>query len=123
MKLTLPNSLHSYQPRACDCDFCMAQKAAYLSDLNGVLEVFHQHKLEGIYQGSEQAVFWQCKACHNLILVSCEFASGVKGAVNAGVFSQKYTIGSAVYVSPKMLSPQEKRERWQSVWLTVNFQP
>ena len=95
MKLTLPNSLHSYQPRACDCDFCMAQKAAYLSDLNGVLEVFHQHKLEGIYQGSEQA----------------------------GVFSQKYTIGSAVYVSPKMLSPQEKRERWQSVWLTVNFQP
>ena len=121
VKLSLPKQLDKYTPRACDCDFCTVRKASYLSDPHGVLEVTKSGGLEQLVQGSEQAIFWQCKSCHELIVVTYEFEGGLKGAVNASLFAKIIKLQQSIPVSPKLLSPEEKLERWREAWMTVRF--
>ena len=121
IKLSLPKPLQDYAPRLCDCDFCTERNAAYLSDPDGVLDVSGAQDLEFFKQGSEQALFWQCKSCHSLILVSNEFAGDVKGAVNIALFTTEHPLADGIKTSPKMLAPEVKRQRWQKLWLKVNF--
>ncbi len=121
VKLSLPKALEEYTPRACDCDFCTTRSASYLSDRGGVLEITKTERLEQLMQGSEQAIFWQCKSCHNLIAVTHEFENGLQGAVNASLLAEKYDLQNPVTVSPKTLSPEEKRARWKEVWMQVKF--
>ncbi|CAN0454303.1 unnamed protein product, partial [Ectocarpus fasciculatus] len=46
---------------------------------------------------------------------------GLKGAVVANLFEEKFKIGKPISVSPKLLTPEEKRIRWTSLWLTVEI--
>lgn len=39
VEVTLSGDLAEYTPRACDCDFCIKNGAAYVSDAKGKLEV------------------------------------------------------------------------------------
>jgi hypothetical protein len=39
LRIELPNSPGSYNPRACDCDFCGKHAASYVSDAHGSLLV------------------------------------------------------------------------------------
>ncbi len=121
VKLSLPKSLSQYTPRACDCDFCTARNASYLSDPEGRLQITETEELDQLMQGSEQAIFWQCKSCHDLIGVTHEFENGLQGAVNANLFAESYKLQNSVPVSPKTLSPEEKRERWREGWMSVTF--
>jgi len=119
--LTLPQSIEEYTPRACDCDFCSKRKASYISDPNGVFEITRTQNIEQLLQGSKQATFWQCKDCDNLIAVTYESEKGLQGAVNASLFTEKYNIQEPISVSPKTLSPDEKRERWTAAWMQVQL--
>lgn len=119
--LSLPKPIDTYAPRACDCDFCTSRSASYLSDPDGVLQITNAEELEQLQQGSEQAIFWQCTSCHDLVGVTHEFENGIKGAVNASLFAANYELQNAIVVSPKTLSPEEKRERWGGVWMRVEF--
>tara|TARA_R110001632_G_scaffold174095_1_gene293684 strand:+ start:130515 stop:130754 length:240 start_codon:yes stop_codon:yes gene_type:complete len=65
VKLALPSPLQSYQSRAFDCDFCMVQKAAYLSDPVGKLKVIYSHKRQGVMQDAKQAIFWHVPKPHS----------------------------------------------------------
>lgn len=123
LSLTLPQPMEQYQPRACDCDFCVAFNVAYLSDPEGKLDVFNSNNLEYAQQGSEQALFARCKSCHSLMFVSYEFVTGVKGAINVRLFANRYTLMEAISFSPKTLTVEQKRERWQTVWLPVTLWP
>jgi hypothetical protein len=38
------------------------------------------------------------------------------GVVNASVLDQRVAFAAAQPVSPRTLSPQAKRSRWQSIW-------
>ncbi|WDE01681.1 aldehyde-activating protein [Thalassomonas actiniarum] len=121
IKISLPKNIEEYEPRACDCDFCMARSLSYLSDSNGQLKVYHSSELEPFKQGSEQASFWQCSSCHDLVVVTCEIDNHTKGAINARMFEKQYNLKPAVSVSPKTLAPEEKLNRWNTVWLKVEF--
>jgi hypothetical protein len=46
---------------------------------------------------------------------------GLKGAAVANLFEEKYKIGKPISVSPKLLTPEEKRRRWISLWLKVEI--
>ena len=115
--LILPKPIESYRPRQCDCDFCMSNNIQYLSDSNGSLSIKPTTQLNQLRQGSEQAVFWQCSNCHQIVAVSHQYENEFRGALNAQLFSHEHQLPEAVVVSPKSLSPSEKRERWSSVWL------
>ena len=121
IEISLPRSLEEYEPRACDCDFCIARGASYISDPDGRLIIRHADKLERLKQGSEQASFWQCSSCKDLIAVTCEFETQTKGAINASVFEKQHKLKPPISVSPKLLVPEEKLNRWSAIWLKVEL--
>ena len=123
MSLTLPNPLRHYQPRACDCEFCTALNVAYLSDARGKLEVFSSGSIQVIQQGSEQALFAQCRHCADVLFVSYGFETGTKGAINANLLVDKHQLANVIAVSPKALSSTEKLERWLAVWMPLKVNP
>jgi len=117
--LSLSQSLDAYSPRACDCDFCAAREIVYLSDPKGALELHSKLPLKTLVQGSEQAQFLLCASCNSVVAVVHSFQSGLKGAVNASLIKNGKQLQEVEIVSPKLLSPTEKIERWNRVWLQV----
>jgi len=121
VQLVLPNPIESYAPRECDCDFCQSNQITYLSDPEGSLFVASHEALNQSKQGSEQATFWHCSSCEQMVVVTNTLDDEVKGAVNGKLLSNKYTLQQPQAVFPKLLSPTEKRDRWSAAWLRVTF--
>ncbi|MGS2719409.1 hypothetical protein [Paraglaciecola aestuariivivens] len=114
-----PTDIENYQARACDCSFCLPLKLAYLSDANGSFSFGPKAKMEQLKQGSNQAIFWQCKGCKDIIGVTYQNAHEVRGALSQQLFLSQHNLLPAVEVSPKTLSPTEKTQRWSAVWSKV----
>jgi len=123
VNLTLPNTLEDYEPRECDCEFCRLHNITYISDPDGCLSIEAAGTLKQSKQGSGQATFWQCSSCNQMVAVTHDLVGELKGAVNGQLFSKQYKLGKSVAVSPRLLSPSEKRDRWKTAWLQVKFSP
>lgn len=110
--------LADFAPRACDCDFCSRQRAAWVSDAAGLLEVRDTTgTLRRYRQGSGQADFLFCSHCGVLIGVTCTSGSGVLlGAVNRNAFDERQCLGTEVAASPRQLAPDAKLSRWSQLW-------
>ncbi len=121
VELFLPKPIDTYVSRACDCDFCTERSARYLSDPEGVLEISPKQALLQRRQGSNQAIFWLCDTCQDLIAVSCDFNNETKGALNAKLLESEYQLATPTIVSPKQLSAKEKASRWDTIWMKVTF--
>lgn len=121
VSLALSTSIENYAPRQCDCNFCQQHQLAYLSDASGHLSITSITLLKKLQQGSAQAIFWQCSGCEQIIAVTHLSGEELRGAVNAQLFSSNYNFPPAIVVSPKLLSPKEKRQRWSTMWLKVSF--
>ena len=121
LHLDLPNKLNTYEPRACDCDFCIERNIVYLSDSKGKLTIHSKTKLQTNQHGSEQASFLSCNTCNNVVAVVCKIGDVLKGAVNATLFKDFQQMKKPHVVSPKLLSAQEKLDRWSKLWLTVKI--
>ena len=115
---TLPSSLGTYQPRACDCDFCQKHGAAYVSDPAGevVFDVADSNLLSTYRQGSGTAGFLLCKACGVVVGVNYNESAAQYAALNARAFADYALFGEGVTVSPKQLSGDDKKKRWSEVW-------
>lgn len=116
VKISLPKQLNHYVPRACDCDFCVSQGVAYLSDPDGKLEIESNKPLATQQQGSMQAKFLTCSKCDTVIAVSIESNNKLIGALNSNLLSGIEFLQQPVAVSPKLLSANEKVNRWQACW-------
>ncbi|WP_052155007.1 hypothetical protein [Aliiglaciecola lipolytica] len=119
VNISLPNTIESYQPRACDCDFCQSHNLSYLSDKDGTLSISPTAKLNTLKQGSQQASFLQCANCLQVVAVTYYSAELQKGAVSSELFSTSHALPEAIAVSPKRLSESEKVQRWSTMWLTI----
>ena len=119
--LSLPDEIHNYIPRACDCDFCMERQITYLSDPEGKLTIHSKNKLVSVRQGSEQAIFLTCNQCNDVVSVVCKFGTVYKGAINATLLKDFEQMKESQVVSPKYLSAKEKLKRWSSLWLSVDL--
>ena len=108
----------SFQPRACDCDFCTKHGAAYLSDNNVKVNLLVKNKSElaKYRQGSEIADFLICKICGVLVAVCFEKQNQIIAAVNYKAVCEDIGFDQDLVVSPKMLSKNEKTLRWQDIW-------
>lgn len=119
--IELPKLLREYTVRKCDCDFCQSNKLSYLSDCDGKLTINAMSKLKRNYQGSNQASFLSCPHCKMVIAVVIQLKKQLLGAVNISVLENKQELSQSITVSPKQLTPQQKVERWQSVWLKATL--
>ena len=119
VKLSLPETLDHYSPRACDCDFCISRNITYLSHPDGELEIESIEPLDIQRQGSNQASFITCNCCKSVIAVSLQLENNLIGALNSILLTNDSSLQEPTRVSPKVLSAKEKLERWQTVWLNI----
>jgi hypothetical protein len=111
-------SLKDYNPRACDCSYCKKHAAMYVSDPSGRL-LIDVNGIDGLgryRQGSETADFLYCVDCGVLIGVVFESDGDIYGAVNVRCLEGYENLGEPKIVSPRKLSPEEKKVRWNAVW-------
>jgi hypothetical protein len=120
-RVQLPEPLNNYSPRSCDCQFCASQNAVYLSDPNGKLEIVFEKDPEPTKQGSEQAKFLYCPTCGDLVCVVCSIEGQWRGAINIAISPVFSELQNAVLVSPRLLSAQEKIDRWNFTWFFVEI--
>ena len=108
----------NYRPRACDCDFCRKHGAAWLSDAKGSLRIhINDPRERGSYrQGSEQAELLLCRKCGVLVGVMHQIEQRMYAAINVRVVHDAVQFGAEQTVSPQKLSPNEKVNRWRSLW-------
>ena len=113
------NPLNSYQPRACDCNFCTKHGASYISDKNGKLtiQVKDERDLSKYQHGNKIASFLICRVCGVLIGVCYKDQDGLYVTVNSKAVDDT-SFGEEIVVSPKMLSEKEKIQKWKNVWFT-----
>ena len=106
-------------PRACDCRFCRAHGAAWVSDAAAQL-VIHAHRpdrLRRYRQGSLAAQFLLCGDCGVLVAVVLDDPDRTYAAVNVGCLFVRDAFVPAVPASPQTLAPDEKVERWRRLWV------
>ncbi len=119
--LELPEKLEQYSPRQCDCDFCVQHKLMYLSHPQGKISISTSGNFEILKQGSEQASFLSCNGCGDIIGAFFQFEETLKGAVNSNLLNDSANLQRPAPISPKVLKPNEKVERWNSLWLQVSI--
>ena len=117
-EVVLSKPLSEFLPRACDCDFCTKHGAAYLSDPEGCLTIRISRSEDAIAynQGSGIADFWICGKCGILVAVTYSHQPVSIGTLNANTLANRSTLKPAQIVSPKLLSSDDKKSRWQQVW-------
>jgi len=106
-------------PRACDCDFCTAHGAEWVSTPKAHLEIEIQNEAAtNLYsQGSESARFWICQQCGVVPAVTCDTGEHRKGAVNIRAMLDRATFPPTEPASPKNLPKEEKQQRWDRFWM------
>jgi len=110
----------TYQPRACDCDFCRKHGAAWVSDPQGSLAIrIRDEGNTGFYrQGSGLAECLLCSSCGVLVAVIYREDGRLYGAINAKAVEGGLIFGAEQISSPKTLSAGQKTKRWQDLWFS-----
>ncbi|SDR01254.1 Uncharacterized conserved protein [Pseudoxanthomonas sp. CF385] len=107
-------------PRACDCSFCRAHGAAWVSDADARLSI-HAHRPDRLHryrQGSLAAQFLLCADCGVLVAVVFEEGDRTYAAVNACCLAARDAFAPVVPASPQTLAPEEKTARWRQLWIS-----
>ena len=119
IELELPRTAGTYNPRACDCDFCRKHRAAYVSDPQGSLRILVSRAgdCSRYAQGSGQAELLLCRNCGVLVAPLYRDAGRLYGAVNANAV-EGVAFGAQQPVSPRALSASDKAQRWKQLWFS-----
>jgi hypothetical protein len=120
LELELSKEPGQYNPRACDCGFCLKHGAAYLSDSRGALRIrIEDPRRSAAYrQGNELADMLLCTRCGVLVGAVYREAGQVYATVNAKAVEGTPGFGPEQTVSPKQLSGEEKVARWKKLWFS-----
>jgi hypothetical protein len=120
VELEIARECSTYQPRACDCDFCRKHDAAWVSDPQGSLAIrIRDEGNIGFYrQGSGLAECLFCRNCGVLVAVIYREAGRVYGAINAKAVEGGAIFGAEQTSSPKTLTDNQKTKRWQDLWFS-----
>ena len=66
--------------------------------------------------GDQLANFYYCKGCSILLAVGCNINGQLRGAVNSNLLQDVNQLGKPVQIQPRLLSANEKLERWNKLW-------
>lgn len=117
-EIDLTREANTYNPRACDCDFCLKHGASYLSDSEGklVITIKNEHDVNKYQQGNKIADFLICRNCGVLVGVTSEIHGKLFATINSKAITNNAEFGSEKSASPKKLDAQTKTERWEDIW-------
>jgi hypothetical protein len=120
LDIELSNECASYQPRACDCDFCRKHGAAYVSDPQGSLQlrIEDENRVGRYRQGNQLADMILCTRCGALIGAQYRDEDRLYATVNVRVISGAANFAEERPVSPKKLSGDDKVARWKELWFS-----
>jgi hypothetical protein len=120
VELELTRAAETYNPRACDCDFCRKHGASYFSDPKGSLAIRIQdaQQLSRYRQGAGLADMLVCKTCGVMTGVIFQADGRTFAAVNSKIIEGQVRFGAEQPVSPKLLSGSDKAQRWQDIWFS-----
>ena len=120
MDVELVRDPGTYNPRACDCDFCRKHGAAYVSDPQGslVIRVRDAGSTGNYRQGSGLADCLICRNCGVLAGALFREDGRVYGALNVKIVDAGTSFGAEQTASPKSLSASQKTRRWQDIWFS-----
>lgn len=106
-------------PRACDCSFCRAHGAAWISDPDAglVIRTHRQDRLRRYRQGSQSAQFLLCGDCGVLVAVLLDDPERTYAALNVRSLRARDAFAPAVPASPQTLASDEKLARWRRLWV------
>jgi hypothetical protein len=118
VEVVLPRAPSTYNPRACDCDFCRKHGASYISDPQGSvrIQVKDPQQLGKYRQGSGIAECLICRNCGVLVGVVYEAGGRLYAGINSKVIDGTPGFAAEVPVSPKYLSDDKKVVRWKDLW-------
>lgn len=71
--------------------------------------------------GDQLANFYRCANCKQLIAVGCVLNGVSRGAINPELFSNVSEFGEPIHIQPRLLSAQEKLQRWEALWGVLNI--
>lgn len=117
-EVTLTADLSAYSPRACDCDFCIKNGAAYISDPKGKLKIHivEPEQVSRYKQGDNLVELLICRKCGVLVSVSYALEGKVFGGLNSKTLVNRDKLAPSLVASPKLLSSSEKIQRWKDIW-------
>ena len=111
------DDLSAVNPRICDCDFCQQNPSAMISGPNAACAINSDNgKFTQKTNGSEQATFYHCYNCDQLLAVGAQIEGESKGAINGLLLDHSAQLGEPVFIQPRLLSAKEKAARWSVVW-------
>jgi hypothetical protein len=110
--------LSTYEPRACDCNFCRKHAAAYASDPLGSLriQIVNDIEVNRFRQGSNSADMLLCRTCGVLVGALYRESNCLFGTLNVKALDSHFSFGLEQPVSPKLLSAEQKVKRWRGLW-------
>ncbi|MCW8890881.1 MAG: aldehyde-activating protein, partial [Sedimenticola sp.] len=110
----------SYNPRACDCDFCTSHGAAYISDSKGKLSlaIKNEKEVSRFKQGSGLVDFLICRNCGVVVGACYQEGEYFYAAINANSIKGNVDLGESQCASPKQLQDPEKITRWKELWFS-----
>lgn len=108
----------SIVPRACQCDYCRAKDAAYVSKSGTAVEIHIHNKRQHsiVTHGSQLAEFHECGACGDLVLVTAHIDGETYGVLNARCLDNKAGFAAAVAIDYSGDTAEEKQLRWRQNW-------
>ena len=119
-ELELTRSAKCYEPRACDCAFCLAHGAAFVSDPDGELNISVRDAtaLSRYRHGTGQAEFLVCARCGVFLAVCLHQDDGLRATVNARALADFGAFGGPVSASPQRLAAGDRLTRWRELWFS-----
>lgn len=70
--------------------------------------------------GDQLANFYYCDSCGDLLAVGCNLNGQLRGAVNPNLLRNANQLGKPVQIQPRLLSSDEKLDRWGKLWGVLN---
>ena len=117
IQVSTAEALSKLNPRVCDCSYCMAHPAAIISDPGMRIRLMGDaSNLVVNKNGDELASFYHCAHCGDMLSVGCVIHGQLRGAVNSLLLDQQELLGASVPIQPRLLSVDEKLERWSKLW-------
>ena len=121
----LTRELSSYIPRACDCDFCVKNGAAYISDPEGEIDITIRNSGEVTWyrQGANLVRLLICRNCGVMVAVTYTDNANLYAGLNSKTLVNRDSLAPSQVASPRTLSSPEKIKRWKEIWfplVTIN---
>jgi hypothetical protein len=108
----------SLVPRACQCEYCRASKAAWVSKSGSRFKAtIRKRELHReTTQGCGLARFHECSSCGDVVFVTAAIDGELYGALNASCMHNPQGFGPAISTEFGKQDSEQKVARWRSNW-------